>query len=324
MLARAILRAVKINEATAPYDTMTLKIFYPAWLEDSEVVRETGILPVDTTFAPYPVMIFFAGVNCESYMYFWLAEKLAENGVVVAVMSWLAQNLAGRMSYTPGIALDKVSPQHYGSGFTSSSLPYILQVLHAVNDDSVLANALDMTRIILAGHSAGGTMALQNADKRYLPNVAGSISYCANVLATTALGGFKDGALPRLPHDVPTLIMGATHDGVSTHHNQIYGRPQLSSTDITLAIFDEALPHHRQDSYAVILQGANHYSVCHPLDNSVGRTFLDFEATSDAHDLRQTFFEVTLAFIQQHITHQASQLAHVLANLHLVAHMEHK
>lgn len=51
LIARALYRAVRIAEARAPYDTLHLKVLYPARLSNSPEERNTGHVPVDATRA---------------------------------------------------------------------------------------------------------------------------------------------------------------------------------------------------------------------------------------------------------------------------------
>lgn len=309
MPVRAIYRALQAAGAP-PYNTITVKIFYPAVWSNDGSAQVTGIMPPDTSRAPFPVILFFPGVNCESYMYYWLAEAIAADGVVVAVMSWVAQNLPGRVSLTPGIDLKMIAPDCYGTGFTASSLPLLLEMLTALNSESVLAGQLDLNKLILAGHSAGGTLALQNANKRHLPNVVAAISYCANPLATTVLGGNAAGELLPLPSDVPMLMIGATEDGIGTHHNTIYGRPNTTGADTILATFSEAFARANGDSACVIVRGANHYSLAHPLDETTGRAFLDTPETADNELLRAFIASLMKTFIAAQVRGDTTAQTH--------------
>ena len=81
MPVRALLRAISVNGTNSPYDTLTMKVFYPAEMALDETSRETGVLPVARDQAPYPIVIFFGGVNCESYQYYWLAQAIAEESL---------------------------------------------------------------------------------------------------------------------------------------------------------------------------------------------------------------------------------------------------
>ncbi|HEX2622793.1 MAG TPA: hypothetical protein VHL11_21690, partial [Phototrophicaceae bacterium] len=196
----------------------------------------------------------------------------------------------------------------YGQALVSSSLPAVLTALRALNAEPPLKDTLDLNRLILAGHSAGGVMALMNAHRHLLPGVVAAISFFGNPLATTSLAGdaFTKGELPRLADNLPLLIIGGTDDGVSQHHNQIYGRPDCTSTDITLATLHEGIdvqnqPSNRLDRYAVVIEGASHYSIADPLDTTIGRTYLDNVPTLDRAECRRLLTELTARFISEHV-----------------------
>lgn len=298
MIARAFYRAVTVAGVKPPYNVITLKIFYPArWSDDAEALS-SGIMPPNEELAPFPVVIFWPGVNCDSAMYYWLASKIAESGSVVLLMSWLAQNLPDRISLTPGIDLDAIKPTNYGTRPTASSLSAIQSIVDDLAAVGLLAKLLATDKVVLAGHSAGGTLALQNADKRFVPGVVGAIAYCANPLATTILGGFPSGYLPPLPADAPMLMIGASEDGIGTHHNALYGRVGQSGADTVRATFTDSLPRTKGDSYCVILRGANHYTIGHPLDTAIGRAFMDAAEVGDNASLRQTIADLMCYFIR--------------------------
>ena len=81
-IVRAVYRATHITDARPPYDNVTLKIFYPAISDDSDTMRNSGVVPPDTTHAPYPVVIFSPGINLGPEAYAWLAHILASAGIV--------------------------------------------------------------------------------------------------------------------------------------------------------------------------------------------------------------------------------------------------
>ena len=139
MPVRALQRVATVASATAPYNTIQLKLFYPALDATTEEHYQTGVLPFDTQFSPAPVVIFLPGVNCSAHTYEWLATNLAENGIVTVIASWLAQNLPGRFSISPGIDLDAVHVDNYGTRPTSSSLQTIIDALKTLSSETVLA-----------------------------------------------------------------------------------------------------------------------------------------------------------------------------------------
>lgn len=298
MPVRALLRVAVVETVTPPYNTIYLKIFYPALDATTEVHQQTGILPFDTQWSPAPIVIFLPGVNCSAHTYEWLAANLAGNGIVTVISSWIAQNLPGRMSISPGIDIEAVQVATYGKRPTSSSLSTILEVVESLRDDEVMAGNLNHEAIILGGHSAGGTMALQNARHDWFPKVKAAFAYGSNSLATGVLGKWERGKIPPLPTDVPILMMGASLDGISEHHNKAFGHQEESNIEFLQRIFKEA---NYQDSTLCIFDGANHHSICYPLDTSIGRTFLDTATDADEQIIRAEIADLIKNFIKAQV-----------------------
>lgn len=107
-MIRAFFRAAKVFSTKPPYDTIHLKVLYPARMSTSEQQNNSGVLPVDSQQAPFPIVIFFNGFNCSPEMYHWLAVKLAECGLVVVTFAWVSEFLAGMVGMTPGVDVGRV------------------------------------------------------------------------------------------------------------------------------------------------------------------------------------------------------------------------
>lgn len=80
MTVRAFFEAAKVEGAQSPYDTIHLKILYPAQIPD-QLEKSTQIEPANPENAPFPVVILFNGFNCDAQQYQWLAVKLVERGI---------------------------------------------------------------------------------------------------------------------------------------------------------------------------------------------------------------------------------------------------
>lgn len=293
-MIRAFYRSARVTGAPVPYDTLTLKVFYPAVFGDTPHERNTGVIPADVTGAPYPVVIFFPGVNVGMDSYAWLATELARRGSVVTLFAWIAEDFPGSVSLTPGIDLNFIKPDTYGAGPSALALPAILEELARVNESTVLAGLLDLQKIVLGGHSAGGTMALLNANPDWFPQVVGAFAYGAHSGASTLLG-FPPATVLQLPA-APVLIVGGTRDGVIESSSHRYA---LDGAGTPTLLLERTFHEGAQGNAAlVILEDANHFLVCHPRDDTTGRGFLEPPAAGDESALRALFVDLAEAFIK--------------------------
>ncbi len=309
MTVRAFFQAAKVEGAQSPYDTIHLKILYPAEIPESQLEKSMGIEPANPKKAPFPVVIFFNGYNCDAQQYQWLAVKLAESGLVVVLFNWIAENLPGVISITPGVDFEKMKPAIYGTAATALALPALLAKLEHLQNQGVLAGMLDLQRLILGGHSAGGFVSLTNADPRFFPGVAASFAYGASSRGLLFLG-YEPGTILSLPDSLPLLLMGGTCDGVIANNSDRYGINPGNATTAVIRTFQEAITGGRNDSYLVLLDGANHFSIVDQLDSTLDTPLLDFPATQPQETFRLLMGKIISLFIDTHVRHQpeASQL----------------
>ncbi len=298
-MIRAIFHAATLSNASAPYNVLHLKVYYPATPtpSGSDAERMTGVIPADKTSAPMPVVIFFNGINVGIESYHWLAVKLAEANIITVLYTHVAETLPGVIGLTPAIDLSKVKPDTYGSGATCPAIQPILDSLKQLNSNekSPLCGALDLNHIILGGHSAGGTVALQNA--QFFEQVKAVFSYAGHTMASTMLG-FEAGTVLKVG-DKSVMLMRGDKDGVIAASRVRYGA-EGQSQDPVEKTFDEACqPSAGEEAWDVLLQGANHFSIAHPLDETTGRFFLDMEMTRPAEDVREQIAGLVLAFIKK-------------------------
>ncbi len=320
MMVRAIYRAICIQGGTAPYDRANLKVYYPGDYGDSAEERNSGVIPAHTSGAPFPVLIILPGINVGPEAYSWLAHTLVERGLVCVTFSHVAEEMPGYISLTPGLSIAALAPDNYGHRPSATVLGSILEELQLLNTTGVLEGKLNLDRIVLGGHSAGGSVALLNARADWFPGVCAAFSYGAHAGAATALGWPED-ALFELPDALPVLIMGGTQDGCIANSGARYGKSQTSAakeraaaTESTAAAesaaategaaatekvertFDEALRSDRGDSYLAIIDGANHFSMAWPADHSTGRPFIDLPATQPDEQLRELLGQLVCQF----------------------------
>ncbi len=300
MPVRALYRAAKIPAAPAPYDALSLKVYYPALAPDSPEARNTGLVPADATAAPFPVVIILPGINVGPEAYQWLAVELAQSGLVVVTYAWIAEDLPGSISLTPGIDLARLRPDSFGSAPTASALPALLAELDQLQAAGVLAGLLDLNHIILGGHSAGGTIALQNANPVWFPQVRAAFSYAGHTMASTLLGWPPGTVLP-LAADCPLLLLGGTQDGVIAASSRRY-EAEASPTLALERTFDEAMTGGRGHDFFILLEGANHFTLAYPADPTTGRPFLDWPPTRPEAELRALLAEIIRRFIHDRAT----------------------
>ena len=294
-MIRALYTAVKAEGTSPPFDTLQLKVFYPAALTGSEGERMSGVIPADRSRGPMPVVIFFNGINVPAECYAWLAIALARRHIVTALFNWVGETLPGMIGLTIGLDLRRVTPQTYGCGPTVPAIGQIIAALDALNRSGPLEGVLAMDRLVLGGHSAGGTAALHNANPRYFAQVVAGFSYAGHTLAATMLG-FPPGSVLPCSSELPLLLMGGARDGVIAASSARYGQ----EADPVLPLrrtFEEGIAGRRGDRYLVIWRAANHFTLAHPLDETSGRSFLDLPAQGDEAVIRAHISEVIAAFI---------------------------
>jgi len=315
---RAFYRAASVPGAEAPYNTINMKVYYPCAYGDSFEERNTGFIPVDTTNAPFPVVIMMPGINVSHESYSWLCHRLAENGIVALSYTWVGLEMENRVSVTPGVELEPLKADQYGSAPSCPAIAVIGQELERINNDTLLSGQLDLDRIILGGHSAGGTMALLNARPEWFPAIRGAFSYAAHVAANTLLGWEENSIMP-LTSELPLLLMGGSRDGVIAASGFRYGDEVKSSpTERIERSFHEGIEGERGDRYLLIVNGANHFSMVRPLDTSTGRPFLDRKQKGSGKRIRCYLGDVIL-----HFCHHACGDSAAQAELQMLCNQDH-
>lgn len=298
---RALYTAQTIPDLAPPFNTLHIKIYYPALYSGSLEERNSGQLPVDNSAAPYPVFIMLPGINVAPESYAWLARQLVANNIICVTYSLIVSEL-GYVSLSPGLDIDALRPANFGKQPVCLALNPLLEKLAELNRDGELKNLFDLDAIILGGHSGGGTAALYSANPDWHQGVKGAMAYGAHTGATTFLGWPENTVLP-LPHNKPALILGGAQDGVIAASNFRYGgdaEPQPSdSYQRLLQSFDQSLQDLDGQHRLVILDGANHFTLCDPADTSTGRPFLDWPETRDGDSLRRQIGALIVEFIRQ-------------------------
>ncbi len=306
MNVRSLFDAVKVTDANDPYATIHLKVFYPAQMPDIPLTQQLGVVTADRQSDPFPIVIFFGGVNCGLELYQWLAVRLAARGLVVVTFNWIAANLPGMLALTPGVDLKNLAPNLYGTAPTASALPALLSTLERLHSEGVLAGLLDLDRVILGGHSAGGRVAIESANPSFYPQVRGAFAYGAHTAAIVRLG-YPAGTILPLGDRSPLLLMGGTCDGVIASSSHLYGVQWECPTTPIERTF-EAMTGGSNDRYLLLLAGANHFAIANPVDLTIGTSALDFPATHPPAHTRAVIATAIGLFIDAHVRQRSTDL----------------
>lgn len=295
-MIRAIFRACEIPGGRPPYDRASLKIFYPSAPDDGEEQRNAGVVPAEKGGAPYPVLIMMPGINVGPESYTWLAKALAARGIITTTYSMIAEEMPGYISLTPGLDLSAISPDTWGTKPSATAVTPIIEALEKENAGGVLEGCIDTCKIVLGGHSAGGSVAIYNARSDWFPGVKGAFAYAAHGVASTALG-FADNTVLDLGNDLPIMLIGGTRDGVMASSSHRYGATEGESPDRIAQTFDAGVRADKGVSHLFSIEGANHFSLAYPVDESTGRHFLDEEEQGDSEQIRALLVDLVESFV---------------------------
>ncbi|MFC6879295.1 MULTISPECIES: alpha/beta hydrolase family protein [Actinomadura] len=274
-----------------PFDTAHLKVYYPARPQGTDAERLTGVMPPDRSGAPYPVVLFCSGVNVAQEGYRAFATALASAGHAVVTFDRVGDLYGGQVGITPGVDVEAAGPEVYGSRPTC---PALGAVLESLADIETLKGAIDLGRVALGGHSAGGTVALQSA--RFLPGVRACFAYGTHTMVATMLGWPAGTVLPAQV-DGPVLLGVGTRDGVIAGSSDRYGPD--TAADPVARTFHEALS--GPDDLLAVLPGANHFTIADAPDPTAARAFLDLPAACDEAAARRAYTDLVIAFLRAHL-----------------------
>ncbi|MCX8043459.1 MAG: hypothetical protein N3B18_04960 [Desulfobacterota bacterium] len=332
----------------------TGRIYYPA-IDDVRTSDQYSIFfPADTSGTPYPAVVFFHGANVSIDQYAWLFEHIASYGYIVLAVTEIMPtggNLEGQFNnlFPQGTATPSIWQ-------TSMTVPEVITYLENINasvpdplppavktktppnpwdrstyisvvrnprgpegedlNHSLFEGLVDTNKIIFAGHSMGGFIALMcsNTTIQKPPRPAGGsftnhVSGCF-VYAVHTFGSGGTG-YPS-PINVPLLMMGGEKDGVAAGK---IGNENKTGYERIRYTFDNYVPPSSDNSrYMLGIKGANHLSIATKPDPMVDRSFLDEKdgiiSTYLAH---QVMKEKITAFLQYYIKGETDALP-VLTN----------
>ncbi|MCY0930174.1 hypothetical protein OTB20_29090 [Streptomyces sp. H27-H1] len=269
---RSLWWACRVPGLKEPFDTAHLRVFYPARATGSDAERLTGVVAADAGSGPFPVVVLLPGINVPADSYRWLAVLLAGRGFVVVTPELVGELFGGSHGVTPGIDLEACGPGAYGSRATTPLIGAVLAALAERAPASPLAGLLDAERVVVGGHSAGGTVALQSA--AHVPGLRGVFTYGAHTLVAAALGHPPGTVLP-VGAEVPVLLMSGEHDGVVAASTDRYGAAPAAIADPVARTFHDALTDAGGAHAWVKIAGAGHFTICDPVDATSARSFLE-------------------------------------------------
>jgi len=305
VLVRTLRTATRVPGTEAPYDTVHLAVRYPALPPRDDVERMSGRLAADGTGAPYPVVVLVSGVNCPADAYRWLAFRLVEAGFVVVGYDWVGQLFPGEYGLTPGVDIVAAGPDHYGERPTTPALGPVLEAVARLNESGQLAGLLDLDRVGVFGHSAGGTVLLQSARPEWFPQIRAVVAYGAHTMASQMIGYPPNTLLPA-PIEAPTMIIAGTDDGVVAASAIRYGEEAgAAGHDPVERTWREAVPA-TTEAWLVHLQGAGHMLASYPEDPSTARGFLETPTDADHDRLREVLGDIVSTFMSAHLTGSTS------------------
>ena len=276
-------------------DPALATLYYPGDRLRLEEARLSGQVPA-AAGEPWPLVIMMPGINVAPDGYRWLAHRLVPCGVCVATYAAIGSLGPAGRGITPGIDFDALTPANIGSRPAATALGPLLDRLAGLSeaDGAPPAGMVDLDRVVVGGHSAGGTAALHSSDPDWVPGLRAVFAYGAHTMTATSLG-HGEAAVVAIPAKVPVMLIGGDRDGVIAASRDRYGRDN-GTHDPVRRTFEEAIGHRRGDTWLVELAGAGHFAICHPLDTTSGRAFLEPDGRADPA-VRALLGDLVAAFV---------------------------
>lgn len=307
VLVRSTWHAVAVPGRESPYDVAHYKLYYPAIADGSEESSASGELPPDRSAGRLPVVLMLSGVNVAQDAYRWLAIELVRAGLAVVTYDHVGALAPGLVGLSPGIDIGAVPPEVYGTRPTCDVLLPLLGSLRELDSgDGPLAGLLDLDRVALGGHSAGGTVALQSARTALIPGLRAVFTYASHTMTSAMLPGYPAGTVLAAATDVPVLLMYGTADGVISSSAHRYGAESEQRANPVRATFEQGVPGGRGDAYLAELAGANHFAIGSGEDPTVSRGFVDGSATVAESAIHETMGTLVTAFLRSHVLDDAA------------------
>ena len=312
-------------------DPAMATLYYPGDGSRLEEARLTGQVPA-AAGEPWPLVIMMPGINVAPDSYRWLAHRLVPTGVCMVTYAAIGSLGPAGQGITPGLDLDALSPANIGTRPVATALGPLLDRLAGLSeaDGAPPAGKLDLDRVVVGGHSAGGTVALHSSDPGWVPGLRAVFAYGGHTMVATALG-HGEAAVVAIPAKVPVMLLAGADDGVIAASRDRYRRDHATHDgggdhdgdgehDPVRRTFEEAIEHRRGDSWLVELAGAGHFAVCHPVDTTSGRAFLEPDPAGADPAVRDLLGDLIAAFVVASVGSGGGAVLEELVVHELVAH----
>ncbi|MCY3650997.1 MAG: hypothetical protein OXG40_14735 [Acidimicrobiaceae bacterium] len=316
-------------------DAALATLYYPGDGGRLEEARLTGQVPA-AAGEPWPLVIVMPGINVAPDSYRWLAHQLVPTGVCVVTYAAIGSLGPAGQGITPGLDLDALTPANIGTRRAATALNPLLDRLAGLSeaDGAPPAGMLDLDRVVVGGHSAGGTVALHSSDPGWVPGLRAVFAYGGHTMTATSLG-HGEAAVVAIPAKVPVLLLAGTDDGVISASRDRYHRDHATHDghgdhggdgdhDPVRRTFEEAVGRRQGDCWLVELFGAGHFAVCHPVDTTSGRAFLEPDPAGADPAARELIGDLVAAFVAASLGDPAGAGLEQLVEHDLVAHWDRR
>ena len=194
-------------------------------------------------------------------------------------------NRSRRSSNPPGLDLTALTPEAWSTRPSATVIGPLLDALVADNTTGPLAGLLDLDRVVLAGHSAGGPVALLNANPAWFGGVVAAISYAGHTMPA-ALLGHPPGTVLAVPGALPALLIAGGNDAIIAASAVRYTSDTSDTSGASVARTESTDQHDpisatfergatAPGSTLAVLATATHLSICDPVDTTSARGFLE-------------------------------------------------
>jgi len=290
MLVRSVHFAFDIPDVEAAIGTF----YYPGDEAQLDDARLTGKVAPDATQEPWQLVVILPGINVAPDSYRWLACRLVEAGHCVATYAAIGSLGPAGQGITPGMDFAAMAPDTLGTRPSATAVLPLLETLRGLDD---LAALIDFEHVWLGGHSAGGTVALHNSNPEWFPGLAGVFAYGAHTMMSTSLG-HGEVSVAQVPSGVPILLLAGADDGVIAASRDRYRSDADVDHDPITRTFDEGICRDEGDSYLVVLNDANHFTICDPIDETSGRSYLESDLRAGDANPRNLLANIVVGFLE--------------------------